>query len=113
MLLLKCVLLAGGIGMIVTSAVTLLSDAHRMWVLSEPVVVRRHSAGRLAAFACILILPALSIVVVPSGMAGVGGSPVAGGSGEHTPGHPSQAKLLIPLLLVQKKKIDTPQRSAF
>src|SRR2546430_16425525 len=79
MLLLKCVLLAGGIGMIVTSAVMLLSDAHRMWVLSEPVVVRRHSAGRLAAFACILILPALSIVVVPSGMAGVGGSSVSGG----------------------------------
>ena len=78
MLLLKYVLLAGGLGLVVAAAVMLLSDGHRILILSEPVVVRRQQAGRLAALGCILLFPALSIVVVPSGMAGVRVSQLSG-----------------------------------
>ena len=71
MLLFKYVLLAGGIGTMVAAAVMLTSDAYRMWVLSQPAGVRWRPAGGLAALGWIFLLPALSIVVVPSGMAGV------------------------------------------
>jgi regulator of protease activity HflC (stomatin/prohibitin superfamily) len=78
MLLLKYVLIAGGLGMAIASAAMVASDAYRMWVLAQPIVPRWRPAGRLAALACLAFFPALSIVVVPSGMAGVRVSQLSG-----------------------------------
>src|SRR5436189_4015840 len=38
----KYVLLAGGLGLVVAAAVMLLSDAHRILILSEPVRIRKQ-----------------------------------------------------------------------
>lgn len=78
MLLLKYVLVAGGLAVIVAAGAMLLADAYRMWVLGQPTVVRWRAAGRIAALAWLALLPALSIVVVPSGMAGVRVSQLSG-----------------------------------
>jgi regulator of protease activity HflC (stomatin/prohibitin superfamily) len=78
MLLLKYVLFAGGIALIVASVVVAMSDARRMWVEPDWMFGRRRRSLGLAAAGCMLILPALSIVVVPSGMAGVRVSQLSG-----------------------------------
>jgi regulator of protease activity HflC (stomatin/prohibitin superfamily) len=77
MLLLKYLLLGGGVALIVTSVILAMSDAQRMWG-SEEMFMRRRRALALAALGCMTILPALSFVIVPSGMAGVRVSQLSG-----------------------------------
>jgi regulator of protease activity HflC (stomatin/prohibitin superfamily) len=77
MLLLKYLLLGGGVALIVTSVIVAMADAQRMWG-SEEMSMRRRRALALAAGGCMMILPALSFVIVPSGMAGVRVSQLSG-----------------------------------
>src|SRR5436309_5719546 len=79
MLLLKSLLLAAGFGLFAAAAAVLLYDAVRWWTryrapeaakLEAPEVHWRW-VGKLAALAWAPLLIAFSIVVVPSGMAGV------------------------------------------
>jgi regulator of protease activity HflC (stomatin/prohibitin superfamily) len=71
MVLLKYVLVAGGVGLFVAALIMLVSDAYRLWVAGAPMSPRWPLAARLAACGCAPLLLALSIEVVPSGMAGV------------------------------------------
>ena len=88
MLFLKYVLLAGGIGLFMTAVLVVLFEAQRVWHLSrslgpdDPWPAARPllwgKAARLTALACLVMLPALSIAVVPTGMAGVRVSQISG-----------------------------------
>src|SRR5713226_5432273 len=86
MLLLKNLLLAAGFGMFAAAAAVLLYDAYRWWTRyrapeaekSEALPVHWRWAGKLAAAAWIPLLAGYSIVVVPSGMAGVRVSQISG-----------------------------------
>lgn len=88
MLLLKYVLLAGGVGMMLSSAAILASDFYGAFARARqtgdsdapalPLSPRWRLAGRVAALACLPLLIALGIVVVPSGMAGVRVSQISG-----------------------------------
>jgi len=78
MLLLKYLLLVVGAGTIAGAIVMLVADANRMWMGSDLVFARRQRAMRLVGAACVMILAALSIVIVPSGMAGVRISQLSG-----------------------------------
>ena len=88
MLLLKYALLASGGILFLTGVLVVLLDAHRTWRLSQTIppgepwppaeAFRWKLAARLAVLAFIAILPALGIVVVPSGMAGVRVSQISG-----------------------------------
>jgi len=78
MLAIKFVLLAGSLTALVAALFILLFDAHKVTHSSEPVQVRWRRATRLMLLAVILLLPGLSIVVVPSGMAGVRVSQLSG-----------------------------------
>src|SRR6266404_4043368 len=79
MLLLKSLLLTAGFGLFAAAAIVLLYDAFRWWTRyrapeaekSEALPVHWRWAGKLAAAAWIPLLAGFSIVVVPSGMAGV------------------------------------------
>jgi len=79
MLLLRDLLLAAGVAMFAAAAAVLLYDAFRWWIRfrapeaeeSEALRVHWRLAGKLAAAAWLPLLAGLSIVVVPSGMAGV------------------------------------------
>src|SRR6266446_4125505 len=79
MLLLKSLLLTAGFGLFAAAAIVLLYDAFRWWTRyrapeaekSEALPVHWRWAGKLAAAAWIPLLAAFSIVVIPSGMAGV------------------------------------------
>jgi regulator of protease activity HflC (stomatin/prohibitin superfamily) len=77
MLLLKYLLIGGGVALIVTSVVVAMSDAQRM-LGSDEMFMRRRRALGLAAVGCMMILPALSFVIVPSGMAAVRVSQLSG-----------------------------------
>ena len=103
MLLLRDLLLAAGFGLFAAAAAVLLYDAFRWWnryrapeaEKSEAFGFRWRLAGRLAAAAWIPMLAGYSIVVVPSGMAGVRVSQMSGTvPGTLYPG----AHLLMPLL---------------
>src|SRR5258705_4817175 len=78
MLAIKFVLLAGSLTALLAALFILLFDAHKAAHSAEPVHVRWRHATRLMLLAVILLLPGLSIVVVPSGMAGVRVSQVSG-----------------------------------
>ena len=78
MLAIKFVLLAGSLTALVAALFILLFDAHKVMYSPEPVPVRWRRATRLMLLAVILLLPGLSIVVVPSGMAGVRVSQLSG-----------------------------------
>lgn len=83
MLLLKYVLLAGGLGMLVAAAALLLSDVVRraqgaLEPGTAPPPIRWRPAAQLSALACVALFPALGIIVVPSGMAAVRVSQISG-----------------------------------
>ena len=89
MLLLKYFLMASGIGLFVAAGLTLASDLHRLSRMPRaaelarvPVppwtMMRWRNAARLAALGWLPLLAALSIVVVPPGLAGVRVSQVSG-----------------------------------
>jgi regulator of protease activity HflC (stomatin/prohibitin superfamily) len=86
MLLLKTFLLTAGYGLFAAAAAVLLYDAFRWWTRykapeaekSEALPVHWRSAGKLAAAAWVPLLAGYSLVVVPSGMAGVRVSQIRG-----------------------------------
>jgi regulator of protease activity HflC (stomatin/prohibitin superfamily) len=88
MLLLKYALLATGSILFLTGVLVVLIDAHRTWKLSQTIpptepwppadAFRWGLASRLAVLAFLALLPALGIVVVPTGMAGVRVSQISG-----------------------------------
>jgi regulator of protease activity HflC (stomatin/prohibitin superfamily) len=77
MLFLKYLLLLSGAGMLACAATIVIYDLRRMQ-LGQPVPVRWREAGRLTAWAWLPLLLGLTIVVVPSGKAGVCVSQVSG-----------------------------------
>ena len=78
MLLLEYLLMAAGIGFLGAAASVVVFDIVNALRASQPVVVGWRTAVRLALMACVWLLPALSIVVVPSGMGGVRVSQLSG-----------------------------------
>jgi regulator of protease activity HflC (stomatin/prohibitin superfamily) len=78
MLLLKYLLMAAGIGFFAAAAGVIVADLVHAVRASQPLVVRWRRAARLALLAWVPLLPALGIVVVPSGMGGVRVSQLSG-----------------------------------
>lgn len=88
MLLLKYLLFAAGALLFMTGVLVVLIDAYRTWRLSQTIgptdpwppadAFRWRLAAGYAAIACLLLIPALGIVVVPSGSAGVRVSQISG-----------------------------------
>ncbi len=78
MVFLKYVLLVGSAGLLVGAVTILIFDAYAAARSTQPFTPRWRLAGRLALVACLAMLPALGIVVVPSGMAGVRVSQISG-----------------------------------
>src|SRR5437764_9320186 len=78
MLLLKYLLVVASIGFFGAAAAVPVADVVKAVRSAEPLAVRWRLAARLALFAWLPLLPALSIVVVPSGMAGVRVSQLSG-----------------------------------
>jgi regulator of protease activity HflC (stomatin/prohibitin superfamily) len=78
MLLLKYGLIAASTAGFVAAAAVLVADALRAGRGAQPLVLRWPLAARLALLACVPLIPALSLVVVPSGMAGVRISQLSG-----------------------------------
>ena len=86
MLLLRDLLLAAGFGLFAAAAAVLLYDAFRWWTRyrapeaeeSEAFRIHWRWAAKLAAAAWIPLLAGFSIVVIPSGMAGVRVSQISG-----------------------------------
>jgi regulator of protease activity HflC (stomatin/prohibitin superfamily) len=75
MLALKYVMLAGSIGFFGAALGLLVND---LWKEPGRFLPRWKATVRLALAACVLLLPSLAIVVVPSGMAGVRVSQISG-----------------------------------
>ncbi len=78
MLVIKYALIAGAVGLLTSAAAILVLDAFTIARSLVPPPVRWRLAARLALLAWLPLLPALSIVVVPSGMAGVRVSQISG-----------------------------------
>ena len=78
MLFIKYVLITAATGLFGAAAAIVISDLYRSARGLQPMVVRGRPAMRLALIAWLPLLPALSIVVVPSGMAGVRISQLSG-----------------------------------
>jgi regulator of protease activity HflC (stomatin/prohibitin superfamily) len=78
MLLIKYVLMLTGFGLLAAATAVIGIDIVTALRASQPVVVRWRRASRLALLAWIPLLPALSILVVPSGTAAVRVSQLSG-----------------------------------
>lgn len=88
MLFLKYVLLAAGVSLFMTAVLVVLFEAQRVWHLSRslgpddpwpaPRPLLWGKAARLAVLAGLVMLPALSIAVIPTGTAGVRVSQISG-----------------------------------
>ena len=78
MLLFKYLLMLGSAGLFSAAAGVLVADVVKAARESQSLVLRWRLATRLALLAWLPLLPALSIVVVPSGMAGVRISQLSG-----------------------------------
>lgn len=78
MLLLKYLLMVGSAGVFAAAVGVLVADIVKTVRESQTLTLRWRLATRLALFACVPLLPALSIVVVPSGMGGVRVSQLSG-----------------------------------
>ena len=78
MLFVKFTLFTMSVGLFVGAAAVLLKDVYAAISRSQPPVWRWRLASRLALLAGLPLLPALGIVVVPSGMAGVRVSQLSG-----------------------------------
>jgi regulator of protease activity HflC (stomatin/prohibitin superfamily) len=78
MLLLKYALMTGAVGSFLAAAGVVVSDIVGAIRASRPVAPRLQLAGRLGLVGWLALVPALSIVVVPSGMAGVRVSQLSG-----------------------------------
>jgi regulator of protease activity HflC (stomatin/prohibitin superfamily) len=78
MLAVKYVLLTGAVSMFVAAAIVVVSDAQKAIAQPETSSIRWRLFTRYLVIAVLLLLPGLSIVVVPSGMAGVRVSQISG-----------------------------------
>src|SRR6185436_14790291 len=78
MLAIKYVLLSGALSMFIAAAVVLGRDARKVMLHPDTSTIRWRLFARHVTLAVLLLLPGLSIVVVPSGMAGVRVSQVSG-----------------------------------
>jgi regulator of protease activity HflC (stomatin/prohibitin superfamily) len=78
MLAIKYVLTAAAIGFLASAVAVVAFDAYRIFRSLVPPPIRWRLAGHLALMAWLPLLPALSIVVVPAGMAGVRVSEISG-----------------------------------
>ena len=78
MLALKYILLSGSVAMFIAAAVVLFGDARKAILHPESSFIRWPLFTRYVVIAVLLLLPGLSIVVVPSGMAGVRVSQLSG-----------------------------------
>jgi regulator of protease activity HflC (stomatin/prohibitin superfamily) len=78
MLLLKYLLMVGSAGFLSAAAGVLVVDVVKAIRESQTLALRWRLATRLALVGCVPLMPALSIVVVPSGMAGVRISQLSG-----------------------------------
>ena len=78
MLAIKYVLLSGALSMFIAAAVVLASDARKVMLQPDTSSIRWRLFSRYVVIAVLLLLPGLSIVVVPSGMAGVRVSQLSG-----------------------------------
>jgi len=78
MLAIKYVLLAGALSMFIAAAVVLGRDARKVMLQPDSSSIRWRLFTRYLVIAVLLLLPGLSIVVVPSGTAGVRVSQLSG-----------------------------------
>jgi regulator of protease activity HflC (stomatin/prohibitin superfamily) len=78
MLVLKYALLTGALSMFIAAAVVLGSDARKVMLQPDSSSIRWRLFTRYVVIAILLLLPGLSIVVVPSGTAGVRVSQLSG-----------------------------------
>jgi regulator of protease activity HflC (stomatin/prohibitin superfamily) len=79
MLFVKYLLVTGAVGLFVSAAAIVILDLYSAFrVPGAAAPVRWRLAGRLAVLGWLSLLPALSVVVVPSGMAGVRVSQISG-----------------------------------
>ena len=78
MFAIKYVLLSGAVSMFVAAAIVLASDARKVMRQPESSSIRWRLFSRYVVIAVLLLLPGLSIVVVPSGTAGVRVSQISG-----------------------------------
>ena len=78
MLAIKYVLLTGALSMFIAAAVVLGRDARKVMLQPDTSSIRWRLFTRYVVIAVLLLLPGLSIVVVPSGMAGVRVSQLSG-----------------------------------
>jgi hypothetical protein len=78
MLFLKCVILTAAIGFFMTAVLVVVFEAQRVWRLSHtmgldewpaPRPLLWRKAGRLVAVGCLVMFPALGMIVIPSRMA--------------------------------------------
>jgi len=81
MLAIKYVLLTGALSMFIAAAIVLGSDARKVMLQPDTSSIRWRLFTRYVVIAVLLLLPGLSIVVVPSGMAGVRVSQFSGTAG--------------------------------
>lgn len=95
MLLIKYALMTGAVGLFLAGAAVLILDIAGAIRNARPIAPRLRLAGRLALVGWLALLPALSIVVVPSGSGGVRVSQLSGTlSGTLYPG----THLIVPLV---------------
>jgi regulator of protease activity HflC (stomatin/prohibitin superfamily) len=78
MLAIKYVLLTGALSMFIAAAIVLGRDARKVMLQPDTSSIRWRLFARYVVIAVLLLLPGLSIVVVPSGMAGVRVSQLSG-----------------------------------
>lgn len=78
MVFLRYLLLVGSVGLLAGAAAILVFDVYAASRSGHPLAPRWRLATRLALMAVLALLPALSLVVVPSGMAGVRVSQISG-----------------------------------
>jgi regulator of protease activity HflC (stomatin/prohibitin superfamily) len=78
MLAIKYVLLTGALSMFIAAAIVLGSDARKVMLQPDTSSIRWRLFTRYLVIAILLLLPGLSIIVVPSGMAGVRVSQLSG-----------------------------------
>jgi regulator of protease activity HflC (stomatin/prohibitin superfamily) len=78
MLAIKYVLLSGALSMFIAAAAVLVVDARKVMLQPDTSSIRWRLFTRYVVIAVLLLLPGLSIVVVPSGMAGVRVSQISG-----------------------------------
>ena len=78
MLAIKYVLLTGALSMFIAAAVVLGTDARKVMLQPDSSSIRWRLFTRYVVIAVLLLLPGLSIVVVPSGTAGVRVSQLSG-----------------------------------